>query len=72
MFQGMLFRASVLAVDAVMRLRRSERGQGLTEYAILLGAIALVAGAAFLSFDFGFNEFKQDIKDCITFNNQCG
>jgi hypothetical protein len=71
MIQGMFLRATILAYGALGRLR-PERGQGLTEYAILLGAIALVAGAAFLTFDFGFNEFRQDIRDCITFNANCG
>ena len=72
MIHEMMLRASVLISKALGRLRSDERGQGITEYAILLGAIALVAGAAFLSFDFGFNELKQDIKDCITFNANCG
>jgi hypothetical protein len=69
MFQGMLFRANMVVVEAITRIRTSERGQGIMEYAILLGGIALVAGVALLALDFGgVGGFVDTIQNCIDFN----
>jgi hypothetical protein len=57
---------------AAAALRR-EGGQGIMEYAILLGGIALVAGLAFYAaggFDFG--DMTDEIQSCISFENDCG
>ncbi len=50
---------------------KEERGQDLLEYAILIGAIALVAGGA-LYFFIGedvFEEFATTITGCIEFDD---
>jgi hypothetical protein len=57
---------------AVVRRISAQAGQGIMEYAILLGGIALVAGFAFFAFDFSFDGFAQEIEDCITFSDSCG
>jgi hypothetical protein len=51
---------------------RSERGQGIMEYSILVGFIALIAAAAFIATPFSFTEFRTDIQDCINFSASCG
>jgi hypothetical protein len=67
MFQGMLFRASAYVADVFARLR-NERGQGLMEYAILLGAIAITAGVAlYVTNAFSFVDFADTIQSCLDF-----
>lgn len=49
---------------------RDERGQGLMEYGILLGTIAVIAGFAFYAGGtsvFDFTTMRDAIKGCITF-----
>lgn len=65
---------SIFAWLAVARasLARSERGQGIMEYSILLGAIALVAAVGLYAADFDFSDMTGEIQDCISFDDQCG
>jgi hypothetical protein len=50
-----------------------ERGQGIMEYSILVGGIALVAAALLLGTGaLNFTEFRNNIQDCISFNSNCG
>ena len=52
-----------------------ERGQGLMEYAILIGAIALVAGTFLVAGGgdtFGFNTFVAEVRNCVTLAANCG
>jgi hypothetical protein len=53
-------------------IARSERGQGIMEYSILLGAIALVAAVGLYAADFDFSAMTSEIQDCISFDDQCG
>ncbi len=50
---------------------QEEGGQDLVEYAVLVGAIGLVAGAALLFFidDGTFDTFRDKIASCITFDS---
>jgi hypothetical protein len=58
---------------AVVRRISAQAGQGIMEYAILLGGIALVAGAALYAFDFNWNAgFAERIKECVNFDEDCG
>jgi hypothetical protein len=57
---------------AVVRRISAQAGQGIMEYAILLGGIALVAGAVFYAFDFNFDDFATEIEACVTFDSTCG
>jgi hypothetical protein len=52
---------------AVVRRISAQAGQGIMEYAILLGGIALVAGAVF-----NFDDFATEIEACVTFDSTCG
>ena len=69
MIQEMFLRVSVRVFDALSRARRDDRGQGIMEYAILLGGIALVAGVALIALDFGsVGGFVDTIQNCIDFD----
>jgi hypothetical protein len=57
---------------AVVRRISAQAGQGIMEYAVLIGGIALVAGAVLIGFNWDFNNFANDIKDCISFSSACG
>jgi hypothetical protein len=59
-------------VLAKASLARRELGQGIMEYAILLGAIALVAAVGLYAADFDFTDMRTEIQDCISFDDQCG
>jgi hypothetical protein len=60
-----LFAARERALDAL----RNERGQGLMEYAILLGAIAITAGVAlYVTNAFDFTDFANTIQGCLDFD----
>ena len=50
-----------------------ERGQDLIEYAVLVGAIGVVAFAAFAALPLGvsFTAMGTRISDCVTFNAAC-
>jgi hypothetical protein len=73
MIQDMTLRASVFVADAIARLRSSERGQGIMEYSILLGAIALIAAIAlFAAGGLNFTRMRTEIQACIDFANSCG
>ena len=53
---------------------KEERGQDLLEYAVLVGAIALVAGGAlfFILDDSGaFEDFAEMIGNCVSFQETC-
>jgi hypothetical protein len=66
---------AVWLIDARARVTRAisgQAGQGIMEYAILLGGIALVAGAAFYAFNFDFDTMTDEIQSCINFENDCG
>ena len=59
--------ASSLRNSLVERLRE-ESGQDLLEYAVLTGAIALVAAAALLGTGWlSFTDFKASIQNCVSF-----
>jgi Flp pilus assembly pilin Flp len=47
---------------------KEERGQDLLEYAVLAGAIAIVAGGALFAAGIDFTNFTDKIVDCINFN----
>jgi hypothetical protein len=47
-------------------------GQGIMEYAVLLGAIALIAALALYGADFDFTAMVTEIQDCISFDSNCG
>jgi hypothetical protein len=73
MLKGMFLRAATTVVESLLgRVFGRERGQGLTEYAILIGAIAFVAAFVFVGFDFGFDDLAAEIQNCITFDEDCG
>jgi Flp pilus assembly pilin Flp len=56
----------------VTRLKE-ERGQDILEYAVLAGAIALIAGGAlYLIGPDIFETFAEQIEYCVTFDEQCG
>lgn len=58
-----------------IRKLREERGQDILEYAVLVGAIALVAAAAlFVLFDENlWGEFTTRVEACLTFDMEtCG
>lgn len=64
---------SVLSWVVAIRstIARSERGQGIMEYSILLGGIALVAALTLLVTGNGldFAGFRDRIQACIDFDN---
>ena len=51
---------------------KEERGQDILEYAVLVGAIALVAGGVlFVFLDDGiWDRFTEKISDCLAFNTE--
>lgn len=51
---------------------RKEGGQGIMEYSILLGAIALIAAVALYAANFDFSAMTGEIQDCISFSSSCG
>jgi hypothetical protein len=51
---------------------REQAGQGIMEYSILLGAIALIAAVALYAADFDFGDMTAEIQDCISFDDTCG
>jgi hypothetical protein len=51
---------------------KSEHGQGIVEYAILLGAVVLVAAGALYALDIDFAGFADEIDDCFEFGEDCG
>lgn len=53
--------------STVAGARRTERGQGLTEYAVLVGAIVLIAAAAFALTPISLNDFRKTIQGCLDF-----
>lgn len=58
-----------------VRKLREERGQDILEYAVLVGAIALVAAAAlFVLFDENlWGDFTDRVEACLTFDMEtCG
>jgi hypothetical protein len=73
MVQGIFLRVSVTVFDALSRVRRDDRGQGIMEYSILLGAIALIAAVAlFATGGLSFANMRNSIQDCINFDaNTC-
>jgi hypothetical protein len=59
-------------LGAVFPALRDDRAQGIMEYAILIGGIALIAGVALLGtggLDFG--DFIDRIQDCVSFDADC-
>jgi hypothetical protein len=69
MVRDTFLKASVLVYDALRRVRQDERGQGIMEYSILLGAIALIAAVAlFATGGLSFANMRQSIQDCINFD----
>jgi hypothetical protein len=59
-------------MNDLLRLARRQRGQGIMEYSILLGAIALIAALALYTADFDFGNMTGQIQDCINFDPDCG
>ena len=52
---------------------KEERGQDILEYAVLAGAIALVAGFVLWGATDGwFETFASKIEKCVTFDDTCG
>ena len=69
---GMAWASSLKS--AIESIIADDRGQDLMEYAVLVGAIALVAGAVLLfgaPFTSDFNAFKTAVSGCINFNGDC-
>lgn len=61
------------ASNIIARLKE-ERGQDILEYAVLIGAVALVAAGALLFFDTGetWDPFKDRVQACLAFDtNEC-
>ena len=59
--------------NAIAERLSEESGQDLLEYAVLVGAIAVVAGAAFFAAGFDFGTFTNKVQACISFNaTDCG
>ena len=62
--------------STIMESLRSERGQGLVEYAVLIGAIGIVfAGALYFAlpdFEDAVDSFVLDIQDCFYMEEACG
>jgi Flp pilus assembly pilin Flp len=59
-----------------MEAMKAESGQDILEYAVIAGAVAIVAGAALI---FGqtwlgdaLDSFKTQVGDCISFQSTCG
>ncbi|HYM14895.1 MAG TPA: hypothetical protein VEZ14_05000 [Dehalococcoidia bacterium] len=69
---GMAWAASLK--DAIKSQISSERGQDLFEYAVLGGAIAVVAAIALFAVGnkLDFSVMRNRINDCITFDPACG
>jgi Flp pilus assembly pilin Flp len=59
--------ASSLRSSFVERLKE-ESGQDLMEYAVLAGAIAIVAGGALFAAGFNFTPFTTKVGACISFD----
>lgn len=68
------FAAWFLAMPArLLQPLRRDSGQGIMEYAILLGAIALIAAVAlYASGGLDFTDMRNTIQDCISFSSSCG
>jgi len=65
---GMAWAASLRS--SIVQTLKSEGGQDLLEYAVLAGAIAIVAAAALFATDWlDFDNFKSQIQDCLNFNS---
>ena len=60
--------ASSLRSSFVQRLRE-ESGQDLMEYAVLAGAIAIVAGGALFAAGFDFTTFTDKVSGCLSFDS---
>lgn len=59
--------------DSIADRFMSERGQGIMEYSILVGGIALVAASVFLFAGGGLNftGMRDGIQNCINFSPSC-
>jgi hypothetical protein len=69
MVRDTFLKAGILAYDALRRVRQDERGQGIMEYSILLGAIALIAAVAlFATGGLSFADMRDSIQGCINFD----
>ena len=53
---------------AFMTRLREENGQDVLEYAVLVGAIAIVAGAALYASPLSFGTFVNKIQACVSFD----
>ena len=65
--------ASSLRSTIAERLKE-ETGQDLLEYAVLAGAIAIVAGGVLFTAGaagLGFDDFRNKIADCMKFKDGC-
>ena len=65
--------ASSLRSSIAERLKE-ESGQDIMEYAVLAGAIAIVAAGVLFAAGaggLGFNDFRDKIKDCMSFKAGC-
>ena len=64
---GMAWAATIR--ESIIQRHREQRGQDMMEYAVLVGAIAVVAGAAFYLAGFDFKPFTDKVQACISFNS---
>lgn len=60
--------------DAVTGRISEESGQGILEYAVLVGGIVVLAAAVFLFTPLDFESFRNTIQDCLYFGEggECG
>ncbi len=62
--------------NAVATRIHEERGQDLLEYAVLAGAVGIVAAIALIGAGaagwLNFASFKNKIANCVSFSNTCG
>jgi Flp pilus assembly pilin Flp len=60
----------VTIIEALVGALKEERGQGILEYAVLVGAIVIVFAGAIYAFGFDLDTtFLQTIQDCFDFDN---
>jgi hypothetical protein len=75
MFNDQMVRLTVWLADVRSRISQTlirEGGQGIMEYSILLGAIAIIGAVALYAANFDFGTMTAEIQDCISFESTCG
>ncbi|MDR1089081.1 MAG: hypothetical protein LBL23_07415 [Coriobacteriales bacterium] len=60
-----LLELSLAAVEAGRRLKYEQRGQGTTEYAILVGVLVVIAIIAVIAFRENLQQLWEDISESI-------